>query len=220
MAGFVYVMTNDAFPHLVKIGKSSKDPRQDRVNELNHTGVPQPFRVEYYAFVEDESGIEMWLHRNFEKNRPNKAREFFQIGVAEAIVAVRDAANLRGGIKYEEVFYVSPRELEDRKRKHEQARLREEQQIAEQRAAEERRRQELERVAAEERRRQAAAAEQAKHERAAKRRPMILAIYLLFMLPIPSMLVLGGVNNGSIVISIIGLAWIAAVLYPAFSIKK
>ncbi|XOY55387.1 MAG: GIY-YIG nuclease family protein [Rhodobacterales bacterium] len=168
MVGFVYVMTNDAFPHLVKIGKSSKDPRQDRVNELNHTRVPQPFRVEYYAFVEDESSIEIWLHSYFEKHGPNKAREFFQIVVAEAIVAVRDAAYLRGGIKYEEVFYVSPRELEQRKRKQEQARLREEQQRAEQRAAEERRRQELERVAAEELRRHAAS-QQDQHERAAKK---------------------------------------------------
>lgn len=44
VAGFVYVITNDAFPHLVKIGKSSKDPRQDRVDELNHTGFYQPLR--------------------------------------------------------------------------------------------------------------------------------------------------------------------------------
>jgi len=122
MAGFVYIMTNAAFPHLVKIGKSSKDPRQDRVNELNHTGVPHPFRVEYYAFVEDEGGIERWLHSYFDVHRPNKAREFFQIGVAEAIVAVRDAANLRGGIKYEEVFYVSQDELKARRRKDEEER--------------------------------------------------------------------------------------------------
>lgn len=153
MAGFVYVMTNAAFPHLVKLGKSAKDPRQDRVNELNHTGVPQPFRVEYYAFVEDEGGIERWLHSHFDSNRPNKAREFFHIGVAEAIMAVRDAARLRGGIKYEEVFYVSQKELEERRRKQEQARLREEQQRAEQRAVDERRRQEQERVAIEERQR-------------------------------------------------------------------
>lgn len=186
VAGFVYVMTNDAFPHLVKIGKSSKDPRQDRVNELNHTGFDEPLRGSYYSFVEDGSSIERWLHGYFEKHRPNKAREFFQIGVAEAIVAVRDAAYLRGGIKYEEVFYVSLRELEEGKRKQEQAKLREEQQRAEQRAAEEGRRQELERVAAEELRRHAAAAEQAQHERATKTIPIIFPILLLFLLPIPT----------------------------------
>lgn len=186
MAGFVYVMTNEAFPHLVKIGKSAKDPRQDRVNELNHTGVPQPFRVEYYAFVEDEGSIERWLHSYFDNHRINKAREFFQIGVAEAIVAVRDAANLRGGIKYEEVFYISQAELEAKRRKDEEERkklerfnaIRQAEAAAkrerdsllaeEQRAAEERRRQQQERAqeraVAEERLRQAAAAEQAERE--------------------------------------------------------
>jgi hypothetical protein len=122
VAGFVYVMTNPAFPHLVKIGKSAKDPRQDRVNELNHTGVPQPFCVEYYAFVEDEGTLERWLHGFFEERRPNKSREFFQIEVVDAINAVRDAAKLGGGIKYEEIFYVSPAELEARRKKDEEER--------------------------------------------------------------------------------------------------
>jgi hypothetical protein len=141
MAGFVYVMTNEAFSHLVKIGKSAKDPRQDRVNELNHTGVPQPFRVEYYAFVEDEGGIERWLHNYFDAMRPNKSREFFKIDVADAINAVRDAAKLRGGVKYEEVFYVSPKELEWNRIRKEEAQLREQKLRAEQRSAEEQRRQ-------------------------------------------------------------------------------
>jgi hypothetical protein len=32
MAGFVYIMSNPAFPNLLKIGKSKKDPTTDRVN--------------------------------------------------------------------------------------------------------------------------------------------------------------------------------------------
>ena len=46
MAGFVYIMSNPAFPQLLKIGKSGKDPTGDRVKELNQTGVPEPFKVE------------------------------------------------------------------------------------------------------------------------------------------------------------------------------
>ena len=55
MAGFIYIMSNSAFPNLLKIGKSTKDPTKDRVSELNQTGVPEPFKVEYYALVEDET---------------------------------------------------------------------------------------------------------------------------------------------------------------------
>ena len=42
MAGFIYVMSNPAFPDLIKIGKSKKDPTTDRVSELNQTGVASP----------------------------------------------------------------------------------------------------------------------------------------------------------------------------------
>jgi hypothetical protein len=43
LAGFVYVMSNPAFPDRIKIGKSKKDPTTDRVNELNQTGVPEAY---------------------------------------------------------------------------------------------------------------------------------------------------------------------------------
>ena len=62
MAGFIYIMSNPAFPDLIKIGKSKKDPTTDRVSELNQTGVPEPFKVEYYAFVEDEDYLEQRVH--------------------------------------------------------------------------------------------------------------------------------------------------------------
>jgi hypothetical protein len=78
MAGFVYVMSNPAFPNLIKIGKSKKDPTNDRVSELNQTGVPEPFKVEYYAFVGDNDGLETYIHSIFSENRPNSKREFFK----------------------------------------------------------------------------------------------------------------------------------------------
>jgi hypothetical protein len=113
MAGFVYVMSNPAFPHLVKIGKSTKDPTKERVSELNHTGVPAAFKVEYFAFVTDEDGLERKLHSKFSQQRFSANREFFQIGIAEAILGIRIIANDLGWLKYEEVFYKSPKEIED-----------------------------------------------------------------------------------------------------------
>lgn len=105
-------MSNPAFPDLLKIGKSKKDPTQDRVSELNQTGVPEPFRVEYYAFVESEDALETLVHKHFSAKRPNKKREFFSIDCAVAINAIRDLAMRHSSIKFEEVFYVSPDELQ------------------------------------------------------------------------------------------------------------
>ena len=111
MAGFVYIMSNPAFPKLIKIGKSKKDPTTDRVHELNQTGVPEPFKVEYYAFVEDEDYLEMAVHRKFANKRPNKNREFFSVEIVEAIDAIRQLSHPNAKIKLQESFYVSPEEL-------------------------------------------------------------------------------------------------------------
>ncbi|MFT7387743.1 MAG: hypothetical protein ACI8VC_000984 [Candidatus Endobugula sp.] len=42
-AGIVYVLTNPAMPGIVKIGKTSRDSVDARLNELYSTGVPVPF---------------------------------------------------------------------------------------------------------------------------------------------------------------------------------
>ena len=105
MAGFVYIMSNPLFTR-IKIGKSTKDPTIDRLNELNReTGTPEKYKCEYYAFVGDENGLERAAHRLFSNNRPNSKREFFEISISEAIQAIRATATDFGGIKHEEVFY-------------------------------------------------------------------------------------------------------------------
>jgi len=112
LAGFVYIMSNPAFPNLIKIGMSKKDPTKDRVSELNQTGVPQPFKVEYYAYVEDESLLERLLHQKFDDERPNKSREFFSTNSAIAINALKELASIHSPIKYEEIYILAPEELE------------------------------------------------------------------------------------------------------------
>ena len=92
MAGFIYFMSNPACPNLLKIGKSKKDPTTDRVQKLNQTGVPEPFNVGCYAFVEDEDHLEKAVHRRFASQRPNKIREFFNVDRLKAISAIRQLA--------------------------------------------------------------------------------------------------------------------------------
>lgn len=101
-------MSNPSFADgRIKIGKSDRDPTT-RKEELETTGVPEPFVVEYYAFVEDHHRLERELHRYFSSFRPNKNREFFTCSIPEVINIVRD----KSVILHEKVNYKSPEEIE------------------------------------------------------------------------------------------------------------
>jgi hypothetical protein len=105
MPGFVYVMSNPSFvPGRVKIGKSDRDPEKYRRDELHTTGVPEPFHVEYYAFVEDHDGLEQALHRIFSAQRVYSAREFFDVPTHLVVLEIRKNAE----VFYEKKCYSDP----------------------------------------------------------------------------------------------------------------
>ena len=91
MSNIVYVLTNPAMPNIVKIGKTTRDNPQVRMDELyRHSGVPLPFECVVAIELEDvqADGLEKALHIAFAPNRVNPRREFFEIeaGQAEAIL--------------------------------------------------------------------------------------------------------------------------------------
>ena len=55
-------------PEYVKIGFTHGDV-QDRLRQLDRTGVPLPFEVYYAATVEDAEKEEKWLHSIFADRR-------------------------------------------------------------------------------------------------------------------------------------------------------
>ena len=112
MAGFIYILSNPAMPNRIKVGKSTKDPSTYRMKQLNTTGVPEPFKLEYYAFVENEDYLETAVFRHFSEVRPHKGREFLSIDPSVAIDAIRRLSEPYSKIKYEEVFYETPQEIE------------------------------------------------------------------------------------------------------------
>ena len=79
MAGIVYVLSNPAMPGLVKIGKTTNDDVQDRVDQLFTTAVPAPFVCDKAVKVSNVNEVEQALHKALEKNRYNTSREFFEI---------------------------------------------------------------------------------------------------------------------------------------------
>ena len=97
-------MSNPALGNRIKIGKSSRDPKSFREKELYDTAIPEPFKVEYSAFIENFDEIEKQTHDVLDQHRPNKNREFFTCSIPEAISVIEILAN----IKFKEIFYKSP----------------------------------------------------------------------------------------------------------------
>jgi tetratricopeptide (TPR) repeat protein len=93
--GYVYALMNPSMKGLVKIGKTTRQPK-DRAEELSSvTGVPTPFVVVYECFFEDCSKAEEYVHVYLESNgyRISKSREFFEIAINVAIDAILIAKN-------------------------------------------------------------------------------------------------------------------------------
>ena len=62
--GFVYILSNPAMPGLIKIGKTRLDPA-DRAAQLQTTGVPAGFKVEYACRTPDPEVVEQAMHVAF-----------------------------------------------------------------------------------------------------------------------------------------------------------
>ncbi len=88
-SGIVYVLTNPAMPGLVKIGKTSRNSLDQRLQELYGTGVPVPFECAFAAKVSDETSWEKALHTAFGPQRINPKREFFGIEPEQAIALLK-----------------------------------------------------------------------------------------------------------------------------------
>lgn len=85
--GYVYVMINSSMNGLVKIGKTEKDP-EERAKELSTaTGIATPFTVVYKRMFNDCDKAEKNAHAILSEKgyRVNNKREFFSIGISEAI---------------------------------------------------------------------------------------------------------------------------------------
>ena len=87
--GIIYVMWNELFPELVKIGvtqgSTSKDVEKRR-KELSHgENMPQPFEAKFAICVNNYQKIEDIIHKGLAKLRHNPHREFFKLSVDEAI---------------------------------------------------------------------------------------------------------------------------------------
>lgn len=115
MNEIIYILTNEAMPGYVKIGKTTNDLEQ-RVRDLSaSTSVPLPFIVFYACKVKNANFVEHQLHDAFDNNRVNPRREFFQIA-PERVVAALKLAEIQNITPHKDLI-----ELEEDREAHEEA---------------------------------------------------------------------------------------------------
>ena len=87
MQDIVYVLVNEAMPNYVKVGSTAN--LEQRIRDLDTTGVPLPFECFYAAHVKDARFVERQLHDAFMNHRVRKNREFFEIAPERIMAALK-----------------------------------------------------------------------------------------------------------------------------------
>lgn len=116
--GYIYILSNPGMPGLLKIGFTLRDV-ETRAQELETTGVPYKFTIEYKAIVEDVEDMERYIHAELSQFHVNK--EWFKCDVKTCIRTIEHVAS--GKIHHKEsIEDVKSRErLEQQKREKEYA---------------------------------------------------------------------------------------------------
>lgn len=84
-SGFIYIMINDYYNGLIKIGKTTISA-EERAKQLSKgSGVPTPFRVAYQLYVNNCDVTEKKIHDELNDYRVNPNREFFKYPLHKAI---------------------------------------------------------------------------------------------------------------------------------------
>ncbi|MBI1803585.1 MAG: GIY-YIG nuclease family protein [Ignavibacteriae bacterium] len=90
MDEIIYIVTNEAMPGYVKIGRTTN--LEDRIRSLDTTSVPLPFECFFACTVKDAAFVEHQLHDAFLDHRVRSSREFFEISPERVVAALRLAA--------------------------------------------------------------------------------------------------------------------------------
>lgn len=88
MNQIVYILTNQSMPEYIKIGLTHGTV-EERIRQLDRTGVPLPFEIYYQAIVNDAEKDEKWLHSIFGDRRARDSREFFKMNPEYAVLALK-----------------------------------------------------------------------------------------------------------------------------------
>jgi hypothetical protein len=87
---YVYILTNEAYPEICKIGKAVMPI--SRIKQINGAGTVSEWKLRWALPVSDGYVVESVVHKSLENLRRDSiqgsSREFFEISLEEAIVEV------------------------------------------------------------------------------------------------------------------------------------
>ncbi|MGE9292583.1 MAG: SUMF1/EgtB/PvdO family nonheme iron enzyme, partial [Puniceicoccales bacterium] len=89
LIGHIYILSNPAMTGLLKIGVTERTV-QERVTELNSTGVPLPFEIEAVFDSANPLEDELKVHQTLKSCRLNNNREFFSLDLKSAVHRITD----------------------------------------------------------------------------------------------------------------------------------
>ncbi len=95
--GYVYILTNDAYPDLVKIGMTTSTSER-RLKGVNGSGVVDDWKVEWDYNCFRPWDLEQTIHLKLDSFRERNDREFFRMSVKQAIEVIEDIGSLFGKI--------------------------------------------------------------------------------------------------------------------------
>jgi T5orf172 domain len=76
MSGYIYVLSHELLPNLLKVGFTNRTV-EERVKELSATGLPKKFTIELYFETDNAELFEMLLHKSLKEYKFDK--EFFKV---------------------------------------------------------------------------------------------------------------------------------------------
>jgi hypothetical protein len=89
---YVYILTNEAYPNICKIGKAIQPTY--RVTKVNGSGTVSEWQLRWALPVSDDYKVESIVHKTLEHLRMDSfqgsSREFFSISLDEAIKVIED----------------------------------------------------------------------------------------------------------------------------------
>ncbi|WP_049828193.1 GIY-YIG nuclease family protein [Paenibacillus polymyxa] len=98
--GYVYILINESFKGLIKIGKTSLSSSERAKQLSSNTGIPTPFKVAYEVFSTDCDRLEKAVHNELNDFRVNANREFFSFPLHKAIELIQKFSESR--VEYDE----------------------------------------------------------------------------------------------------------------------
>lgn len=99
-AGYVYVLSNEAMPGIVKIGMTQRHPDQ-RLKEINSATGVLPFKVEAVIKSINAKWTERAVHEELTGKRVNDRREFFRIDVEAAVAIIAAVARQQKQVAFD-----------------------------------------------------------------------------------------------------------------------